>query len=176
MLEKSKKFSLFFMVILLASLLFKEISDYLDKQQILERLKYTNNTIENFYLVSKSDYTYTLKGSKIVDRRDKFYIENPDVDYIGEKGSFNIKSKEGIYDIKDKMITFYKGVNFFSKDIRMQTEYIFIDTQKKIAYNDIDTVIYRKGMITKGKNLFLDVDNELLKLDKVNSQFRGDDG
>lgn len=176
MSEKIKKSFLFFLILLVSSLIFKEVSDYLDKQKLLENLKYTSNTIENFYLVSKSDYTYTLKGYKLLEKRNKFYIENPDVNYFGEKGSFNIKSKKGLYDVKEKMITFYSGVNFKSKDIWMETEYIFIDTEKKIAYNDISTTIFSENMTTKGRNLFLDIDKEILKLDKVNSQFRGKDG
>lgn len=176
MLEKTKKFFFTFLVILSVSFIFKEISDYLDRQKILEKIKYSNNTLENFYLVSKADQTYTLTGSKMVVKGDNIFIENPKGHYEGEKGSFDLKSKESIYHTKEKVVKFYKDVLFTSKDINMKTEYIVIDTQKNIVYNDTDTLIYSQEMTTRGKNLLLDMEKEFLKLDEVNSEYRGKNG
>ena len=176
MLEKIKRFFFIFLTTLTVSFLFKEISDYLDKQKILEKIKYSNNTLENFYLVSKANQTYTLIGSKMVLKGDEIFVENPQGHYEGEKGSFDLTSKESVYHTKEKVAKFYKDVIFTSKDINMKTEYIFIDTQKNIVYNDTDTLIYSKEMTTKGKNLLLDIEREFLKLDKVFSEYRGKNG
>ena len=173
MLEKSKKFAFYFLVILLSSFIFKEISDYLDKQKFLENLRYTDNTLENFYIVSKSNQTYILKGSKMIDKKDEYFIENPVLQYFGEKGSFTLTSEKGLYNNENKTAKFYENVSFQSKDVQMKTEYITIDTQKKLAYNDLPTTVSSKNMITTGKNLFLDFDKEVLKLDNVNTQIRG---
>lgn len=172
MFEKIKKILILSFLFLSASYVFNKVSEYLDKEK-LKDMKYANTEIENFVIVSKKlDSQYKLFGTKMTDLGEKLYIEKPFIVYLKDNKSFELKGAYSYY-LKDKKIAeIYKDVNFKSKDIKMVTDILFIDSDNKVAYNNSKAFITSENMEIIGKDLFLDFDKEILKLNQVETRFK----
>ncbi len=172
MLEKIKRVLILASLFLFTSYVFNRVSDYLDKEK-LKNFKYTNSRIENFVIVSKKlDSQYKLYGTTMVDLGEKLYIEKPFIVYLKDSKSFELKGEYSYY-LKDKKIAeIYRNVNFESKDIKMLTDKLFIDSENKIAYNNSKVFITSENMDIYGKDLFFNFDEEILKLNQVETRFK----
>jgi lipopolysaccharide export system protein LptC len=76
LLEKSSRIFLLILIFLAISYIFNQINDYIEREN-LNKLRYTNNTIENFIYISKSDKEYKLTGQKMIKVKEDVYIEKP---------------------------------------------------------------------------------------------------
>ena len=174
MLDKSSRIFLLVLIFLIISYIFNQINDYIEREN-LNRLRYTNNTIENFIYISKSDKEYKLTGQKMVKVKEDVYIEKPYLIYKTNDKSFDLTGESATYYGEQKIIGIYNNVKVISKNLQLTTDKLFIDTDKKLAYNYSQNYILSDKMQTVGNNLFFNFEEENIRLQNVKTIVRGKD-
>ena len=174
MLEKINKTFLLVLIFLIISYIFNQINDYIEREN-LNKLRYTNNTIENFIYISKSDKEYKLTGKKMVKVKDNVHIEKPHLIYKSNHKSFDLTGDLATYYGDKKIVGIYNDVKVFSKNLQLTTDKLFIDTDKKLVYNYSQNYILSDKMQTVGKNLFFYLEEESMRLQNVKTTVRGED-
>ena len=170
--ELGKKVLFLLIAVFLGSFLFKEIQDKYTKSKILS-LNLGKSEIQDFLIVGKGKNRFIVRGLKLLDEGKDMYIDKFLLSYIKKQDVMNIKSKKAIFS-KEENSLFLKGnVGFFSKNLSIETPFVKIDLQKKIAENDNDVKIQIKNLTTYGRKLFIDLENETLKLKNLKSIIRG---
>ncbi len=170
--ELGKKVFFILTVIFVGSFLFKEIQDRYTKSKI-SSLNFGKSEIKDFLVVGKGRNRFIVRGLKLIDEGSQMYIDQFLLSYIKEGDVMNITSKKAIYSKKKNNLLLAGNVSFISKDINIETPVVSIDLKKKIAENDNDVMIKIKDFTTYGKNLFIDLKNDILQLEKVKSIVRG---
>jgi LPS export ABC transporter protein LptC len=174
LLEKSGRIFLLVLIFLVISYIFNQINDYIEREN-LNRLRYTNNTIENFIYISKSDKEYKLTGQKIIKVKEDVYIEKPYLIYKSNDKSFDLTGDLATYYGQQKIIGIYNNVKVLSENFQLITDKLFIDTERKIAYNYSQNYINSEKMQTIGRNLFFNFEEENIRLQNVKTTVRGKD-
>ncbi len=170
--ELSKKIFPILLIVFIGSFLFKEIQDRYTRSKILS-LNFGKSEIQDFLVVGKGKNRFIVRGLKLIDEGSQMYIDKFLLSYIKEGDAMNIKSEKAIFSKENNTLLLDGNVNFLSKDLIIETPVVKIDLLKKVAENDNDVLIKIKTFTTYGKNLFVDLKNDILQLEKVKSIIRG---
>lgn len=168
---KSKIF-LYIGIFLILSLLFEQLNKIFETER-LQNISYTNGEIYKFTLVGVNEDRYILTGDKMTELQEKVIIDGFNLNYQKNKENILIKSKQGIYHKKNKILDLFYDVQIISKDLKLKTEKLKFLTKERRAYNTEKVKLFSKNMQTDGENVFIDLVNERLKLENVKSVFWG---
>ncbi|MDQ7055018.1 MAG: LPS export ABC transporter periplasmic protein LptC [Persephonella sp.] len=156
----------------LISLIFSQITELFEKEK-LKKLRYQSGVIQDFTLIGVNSDRYILKGKKIVEKKTGFIIDGFDLIYKTPEEDIYIKSDRGIYDKKRDTLDLIHNVRIFTKDMKLKTEFLTILVNERRAFNSSPVEITGKEMFTEGRNIFMNLKKETLKLEDVRTVFRG---
>ncbi|NPA57890.1 MAG: LPS export ABC transporter periplasmic protein LptC [Aquificae bacterium] len=160
-------------VFFLLAVLFNQISRIFEGVE-LKSLRYTQGEIEKFVLAGINGDRYVLRGKRLVDRGDGYFIERFDLEYLKGDEKLYIRSKEGLYRKEEDILDLKDNVKIITKKLILETEYLRMLVKEKRAFNSTSVKLYSGKMETVGENIFIDVAEESLKLENVKTVYKGD--
>ncbi|MBK3331455.1 LPS export ABC transporter periplasmic protein LptC [Persephonella atlantica] len=156
----------------LVSLIFSKITELFEKEK-LKNLRYQSGVIQDFTLIGVNSDRYILKGKKIVEKKAEFIIDGFDLVYKTPEEDVYIKADRGIYNKKKDTLDLFRNVRILTKDMKLKTEFLTILVNERRAFNSSPVEITGKEMFTEGRNIFIKLKDETLKLEDVKTVFRG---
>ncbi|MCX7760653.1 MAG: LPS export ABC transporter periplasmic protein LptC [Hydrogenothermaceae bacterium] len=162
-------------VFLVISYIFKEVIDFLDRENI-SKLSSKFSRIEDFSLYSIGRDNYYMEGKYVVDYGRRIYINEPKVLISSAGDKVEILSEEAFYYPKEEVVSFIGNVLVLSKDTSLNTTILNISIKDSLAYNNVYNTIESKGVKIEGKNLIFKIDERNMSLEKVKTEIRGRDG
>nr|WP_242462856.1 LPS export ABC transporter periplasmic protein LptC [Persephonella atlantica] len=114
-----------------------------------------------------------MKGKKIVEKKAEFIIDGFDLVYKTPEEDVYIKADRGIYNKKKDTLDLFRNVRILTKDMKLKTEFLTILVNERRAFNSSPVEITGKEMFTEGRNIFIKLKDETLKLEDVKTVFRG---
>ena len=166
-----RTFIMYFVLFLLVTIAFKEYTRYMEKKEALNLL-YKNSVIKDFIFRGKGNYDFILKGEKIVDKVDIMEMYNISLQFK-QKTTINLVADFGEYLRNENLVYFKNNVILKMDGLKVETPILQILIKKQIIKSDENVVLTSKGMITKGKNLEINLYNNEFKLKNVRTEIRG---
>ncbi len=166
-----RSFIMYFVLFLLVTIAFKEYTRYQEKKEIAN-LIYKNSVIKDFIFRGKGTYDFLLKGEKIVDKTEIMEMYNISLNFK-QKTTINLVADYGEY-LRNKNLVFFKNNVVLNMDsLKIETPVLQFLIKKQIIKSDENVLLTSKGMITKGKNLEINLYNNEFKLKNVRTEIRG---
>ncbi len=166
-----RTFIMYFVLFLLVTIVFKEYTRYMEKKEVMNLL-YKNSVIKDFIFRGKGTYDFILKGEKIVDKVDVMEMYNISLQFK-QKTTINLVADFGEYLRNENLVYFKNNVILKMDGLKVETPILQILIKKQIIKSDENVVLTSKGMITKGKNLEINLYNNEFKLKNVRTEIRG---
>jgi LPS export ABC transporter protein LptC len=166
-----RTFIMYFTLFLLITIAFKEYTRYTEKKEVANLL-YKNSVIKDFIFRGKGTYDFILKGEKIVDKTDVMDMYNISLQFR-QNTTINLVADYGEY-LRNKNLVYFKNNVVLKMDgLKVETPILEILIKQQIIKSDENAVLTAKGMITKGKNLEINLYNNEFKLKNVRTEIRG---
>ncbi len=171
---KNVKYSIaLFIAFISTAYILSELTKVFQKKQVVG-LIYKESTIKNFIMAGVGEERFLLKGKEIIDKKNIIKMYDIEFEYKRETAPIFLKSKyANIYidnklvELKDELLITIGNVSIFTPSLN-----IFLD--KKIATNTEEvTVKSDEKVYTTGKNLYIDIEKNILKLENVKTVIRG---
>ncbi len=156
----------------LASLLFSQITGLFEKEK-LKNLEYQSGIIEDFTLIGVNNDRYLLKGKKIIERKTGFIIDGFDLIYKTPEENIYIKADRGIYNKQKDTLELVHNVRIFTEEMKLRTDFLTILVSERRAFNSSLVEVTGREMFTEGRNIFINLKRNTLKLEDVKTIFRG---
>jgi len=154
-------YSVIFFVLVL---LFSQIS------QIFEK---TKGEIFNFTLSGTNSDRYILSGKKLIQENGKFVIDQFNLQYIKNGENVFIRSEKGVYHTDKDILDLEGDVRIVSQNLSIETDILKILVKERRAFNTKPVKMYSGDMETFGSNIFINLKEEMLKLENVKTIYRG---
>ncbi len=153
--------------------LLSEITKILQKKQIAG-LIYKESIIKDFVMAGIGEENFLLKGKYIIDKGKTVEMEQIDFTYKLPASKIKISSKYAVVFLEKKLVKLRENLFIQLDNLTIETDSLDIFLRKKLATNK-DKVIIKTDdtMITKGKNLIIDINKNMLKLQSVKTIIRG---
>lgn len=133
----------------------------------VKSVKFGGSKIYNFILVNKNHNKLYFKGKKAIETGESFkvfYLNG----YIEKQNKKTyISSKKATLDKRNKKVILYENVNINSSNINLNTKKLNIDLEKHVAYGNDFCKITTENSKTLGKEVFINLEHEILKLKHV---------
>jgi lipopolysaccharide assembly outer membrane protein LptD (OstA) len=167
-----KKAIIYTVIFSSAAFILNFINTKLEKSQ-LKNLTYQQAQIYDFTLISKNSEKMIIKGDLLTDKIKYLEGKNVKAKIIKNKDVVDIKAEKAIFDKKNTLLL-EDNVEISKKDLKILTPQLTFNTQESIAYNNTDNTILSTKMKTTGKDIFIDLKKEILKLKDVKTQIYGE--
>ncbi len=166
-----RTFIMYFVLFLLVTVAFKEYTRYMERKEVANLL-YKNSVIKDFIFRGKGTYDFILKGEKIIDKTDVMEMYNISLQFK-QKSTINLVADFGEY-LRDKNVVYFKNNVVLKMDnLKIETPILQILVKKQVIKSDENVILSSNGMITKGKNLEINLYNNEFKLKDVRTEIRG---
>ncbi len=166
-----RTFIMYFTLFLLITIVFKEYTRYMEKKEVANLL-YRNSVIKDFIFRGKGTYDFILKGEKIVDKTDVMEMYNISLQFK-QRTTINLVADFGEYLRNENLVYFKNNVILTMDGLKIETPVLKILVKEQIIKSDENVILTSKGMITKGKNLEINLYNNEFKLKNVKTEIRG---
>ncbi len=154
------------------SVIFSQITELFKKEK-LKNLRYKSGVIEDFTLIGINKDHYILKGRKIIEKEKEFVIDGFYLIYKTSNEDIQIMAEKGIYKKNKDTLDLFHNVRIFTQNLKLYTSFLTVLVNERRAFNSDLVTIKGKEMYTEGKNLFINLKEETLKLEDVKTVFRG---
>ena len=153
-------------------LLFSQISQMFEKAE-LKNISYKKGEIYNFILSGINSDRYILRGEKLIQDEGKFIINSFNLEYMRDRENIFIRSDKGIYNTAKDILDLEGNVKIVSENLSIETDILKILVKERRAFNTKPVKMYSGNMETFGRNIFIDLKEEMLKLENVKTVYRG---
>ena len=153
-------------------LVFNQISQMFEKEK-LKNIKYKKGEIENFIISGVNSDRYILKGKKLIQEDGRFLISTFNLEYMKNGENIFIHSNEGIYNTGRDILDLIGNVKVVSQNLTLETDILKILVKERRAFNTKPVKMYSGEMETFGSNIFINLKDEMLKLENVKTIYRG---
>ena len=155
-----------------ASLILSQITDLFEKERLKE-LRYQEGIIKDFTLIGINNDRYILKGKKMLEKEKELIIDNFNLTYKTPQEDIHVLAEKGIYYKNKDTLNLIDNVKISTHNLKLQTSFLTILVNERRAFNSDFTTITSKDMLTQGKNVFINLKEETIKLEEVKTVFRG---
>ena len=153
-------------------MLFSQISQMFEKAE-LKSISYRKGEIYNFVISGIDSDRYVLKGEKLIQDDGKFIIDSFNLEYKKDGENIFIRSDRGIYNTAKDILDLEKNVRIVSENLTIETDILKILVKERRAFNTKPVKMYSGNMETLGSNIFINLKEEMLKLENVKTVYRG---
>ncbi|WP_456465462.1 LPS export ABC transporter periplasmic protein LptC [Persephonella sp.] len=153
-------------------MVFSQVSQIFEKTK-LKNVNYKKGEIYNFTLSGVNSDRYILKGKSIIQEGENFIINSFNLEYIKNGENIFIHSDKGIYDEGKDILNLEGNVRIVSENLSIETELLKILVKERRAFNTKPVKMYSGSMETLGNNIFINLREEMLKLENVRTIYRG---
>ena len=160
--------AIFFVLVLL----FSKISQIFEKAE-LKNINYRKGEIYNFIISGIDTDRYILKGKKLIQDDGKFIIDSFNLQYLKNGENIFIRSDKGIYNTAKDILDLKGNVKVVSQNLSIETDLLKILVKERRAFNTKPVKMYSNNMETYGNNIFINLKEEMLKLENVKTVYRG---
>ncbi len=173
-LIKNIKYPIFiFIAFLSTAYILSEITKVFQKKQVVG-LTYKESTIKDFIMAGVGEENFYLKGTELIDKKSVVQAFNIEFEYRKTKTPIFLKSKYANILLDKKIVQLRDDLFIRIGAISIMTPTLNIYLDKKIAKNNENVVLKSNQKIyTTGKNLYIDINTNTLKLENVKTVIRG---
>ncbi|NPA52648.1 MAG: LPS export ABC transporter periplasmic protein LptC [Aquificae bacterium] len=171
---KNSKYTLLVIIVFVSiAYILSEITKILQKKQIAG-LIYKESVIKDFVMAGVGEDNFLLKGKLIIDKGNTVEMEEIEFVYKIPPSNIKINSRRAVVFLEKKLVKLRENLLIQLNSILIETQSLDIFLNKKIAKNEDKVIIKSNGnMVTKGKNLYIDINVNILKLKDVTTIIRG---
>ncbi len=161
-----KKVFLFTVIFFLGAFLFGIIIKKIEFGKI-KSITFEGSKIQDFVLVNKNSNKTYFVGEKAIETEKYFIISNLSGYIEKSNRKTYISSEKANLNKKENLAKLYKNVKITMNSTNLLTTELTINLKKQIAYgNDLCKITTGKSLTT-GKNIFINLKREILKLENV---------
>ncbi len=150
-----------------------ELTKVFQKKQVVG-LVYKESTIRDFIMTGVGEERFLLKGKEIIDKKSIIKMLNIEFEYRREASPIFLRSKYANVYVDEKIVELKDELLIKIGNVSIETPSLNIFLDKKVATNrEKVTVKSDERVFTTGKNLYIDIENNILKLENVKTVIRG---
>jgi len=161
-----KKIFLFLAIFLLGAFFLGVVLKKLEYGRV-KSVEFSGSKIYDFILVNKNHNKMYFEGKKAIETGQNFKVFYLNGYIERQNKKTYISSKKAILDKRNKKIILYENVNINSDNINLNTKKLNIDLEKQVAYGNDFCKITTENSKTLGKEVFINLKQEVLKLKHV---------